>query len=89
VKLGTYYHGSRRAYKKKDGEFEIFIKNKLDRKFKNWRGGGTERERERRSEREGELKPRKWEREKKSEREGDLFFKNMKRERYSESEGEL
>jgi hypothetical protein len=45
---------------------------KLDRKNKNWRGGGTERERERRSEREGELEPRKWEREKKNKREGDL-----------------
>jgi hypothetical protein len=42
------------------------------KKKKNWRGRGTVRKRERRSEREGELKPRKWEREKKSEREGDL-----------------
>jgi hypothetical protein len=36
------------------------------------RGGGTIKKRERESEREGELKPRKWEREKKSEREEDL-----------------
>jgi hypothetical protein len=40
--------------------------------FKNWRGGGTISKRESRSEREGELKPKKWEREKKSERDRDL-----------------
>jgi hypothetical protein len=40
-------------------------------KNKNWKRGGIERKRERRSEREGELKPRKWKREKKSERGGE------------------
>jgi hypothetical protein len=43
-------------------------KREMENFFKNWRGGGIVRKRERRSEREGELKPRKWEREEKSER---------------------
>jgi hypothetical protein len=42
------------------------------KKKKNWRRGRIVRKRERRGEREGELKPRKWKREKESEREGDL-----------------
>jgi hypothetical protein len=45
---------------------------KIREKKQNWRGGGTISKRGRRSEREGELKPRKCEREKKTEREGDL-----------------
>jgi hypothetical protein len=42
------------------------------KKKRNWRGGGTIRKTERRNEKEGELKPKKWKREKKSKREGDL-----------------
>jgi hypothetical protein len=48
-------------------EIENFQKKK-----KKLERGGTVNKRERRIEREGEFKPRKWEREKKSEREGDL-----------------
>ena len=63
------------------------MKKKLEKKEAGKRGG-TKMERKKRSQREGELKLRKWAREMKNEREGDLK-NNMKRERYSESEGEL
>ena len=44
---------------------------------------------ERRSQREGELKSRKWEREKKNETERELQRKNRKKKRNSGREGEL
>jgi hypothetical protein len=47
------------------------------------------RKRERRSEREGKLKPRKWEREEKSERKGELKPRKWEREEKSEREEEL
>ena len=42
-----------------------YFKIKIKR---NWKGGGTVRTKERKSERKRELKPRKWEREEKNER---------------------
>jgi hypothetical protein len=56
---------------RKTENLKLKKKKKWIGKNKNWKRGGIERKRERRSEREGELKPRKWKREKKSERGGE------------------